>query len=104
MEGSRLTEVARQREDRLLALQESVVAAQVQADALEALVDLIANAHVPVLRYEEHWSAVEARLRKDAAIARKRVTLARERVADVQHSIEARERWAPGRREELSST
>ena len=97
MEVPALAEVARQREQRLEELNDAAENARVHADALDALVDAITQLRVPVARYEPHWKAVEDRLRRDAVIARKRVTLASERMLDVQRSIEARENWTPGR-------
>ena len=99
MEATAIGEVQRQREARLESLNDEAENARVKADALDALVTLISEARVPVARYEPHWRSVEERLRKDVALARRRVTLAQERVLDVQRSIEARENWTPKRGE-----
>lgn len=99
MESQGALEIAKQRTERLEGLNDAAEAARVHADALDALVEALGGLRVPVARYEPHWRAVEERLRKDAGIARRKVSLALDRVQDMQRSIEAREQWTPRRKE-----
>jgi hypothetical protein len=100
MEIPAVADVARQREQNLERLSDVAEEARVHADALDALVDLIASTPAPVSRYASTWLLIEKRLRQDATIARKRVTLANDRMQDVMRSIEARENWTPRRSQE----
>jgi len=98
MTGSAAAEaITEAREDRLLELMDAARREQVVADALDALVRVIAEAPVPVQQFSPVWLAVEARLRRDVIEARKRAERATERVEDVRSAQTARERWTPKR-------
>lgn len=87
--------VSQTREQRLEELTDLRQQAQINADALEALVQLIANASVPVAQYQQTWLTVERRLRQDVREARKRVELMDARCDDIRRAQVARENWTP---------